>query len=449
MKISGSIRRFLPKSAFAKSVSILVGGTAAGQAITVLASPLLTRIYTPEEFGTLAVFTSFLSIVAVIASLRYELALPLPEEDETAANVLALSLSIVAANALLIGVLVWLFGDKLVNMVNAPQLHSYLWLLPLGIIGAGFYQVLSFWAVRKKAFNRIAQTKLSQSMGQVSTQVGLGLTVSGPVGLLLGQVIGQAVGSTTLATLAWRNDGQSLKAVNPSEMLRVASRYKRFPLLSSGAAWLNALGLQLPVLLLSGFYGSQTTGWFLLAQRVLGTPLDLLGRSVAQVYFGESAHLAQQHNSKGLIQLFKKLVKYQLLIGLVIVVPVAIAAPWVLPIIFGAQWYEAGLYLTILAPMLLVQFVSSPLGGILDVLERQDIHLIRECLRIGLMTIGVLAATRVGAGPTVAIALLSVAGALSYGGGLFLAWYAVISNRQEGDSYAIQEEPCTGHGREL
>ena len=150
MKVPEFVKRFLPESAFAKNVSVLVGGTALGQVITVLASPLLTRIYTPDDFGTLAVFASFLSIAAVIASLRYELAIPLPEDDKTAANVLALSLSIVVGNSLLAGILVWLFGGKVVNVINAPQLRPYLWLLPLGIFGVGTYQVLNYWAIRKK-----------------------------------------------------------------------------------------------------------------------------------------------------------------------------------------------------------------------------------------------------------------------------------------------------------
>lgn len=426
MKIPHALKRFLPKSAFVKNVGMLVGGTAIGQVITVLASPLLTRIYTPEDFGTLAVFASFLGIAAVIASLRYELALPLPEDNETAANLLVLSLLVVVAVALAIGAVAWFFGGDLVETVNASQLGPYLWLLPLGIIGSGAYQVFSFWAVRKKAFKHIAQTKLNQSIGQVITQLALGLTINGPVGLLVGQVVGQATGSTTLITMAWRDDGQSLRAVSISRMGRAASRYRRFALLSSGAACLNALGLQLPVLLLSGLYGPQPTGWFVLAQRVLATPLDLVGRAVAQVYFGELAYLIQRSsNSKAFVHLSKKVIKYQLVLGVILVVPIAILAPWFFPIVFGSNWNVAGLYLQILAPMLVAQFVSNPLGTVLDVLERQDLHLARECLRIGLVAGGILLAARIG-GPATAISFVSIAGILGYCGGIALAWYAVV-----------------------
>jgi len=372
MKIPGFMRRFLPKSAFAKSVSILVGSTAIGQTITVLASPLLTRIYSPEDFGTLAVFASFLGVVAVVASLRYELALPLPEEDETAANVLALSLSIVVANTLLVGFLVWLFGDKLVKIVNAPRLHSFLWLVPLGIMGAGFYQVLSFWAVRKKAFNHIAQTKLNQSIGQILTQLSLGVTVSGPVGLLLGQVIGQAMGSTTLAVLAWRNDEQSFKAVNPSDMLRVASRYKDFPLFSSWSTLFNALSLQIPVVLLSYLFGPTVTGLYSLGYRVLQTPMSLIGQSIGQVFFSSAA----EANRSGSISVVTRVIFHRLVqVGLPVILLIGVAAPELFSFVFGSEWQVAGVYAQWFVPWLLLVFISSPLSTLPSVLEKQQLEM--------------------------------------------------------------------------
>jgi len=113
--------------------------------------------------------------------------------------------------------------------------------------------------------------------------------------------------------------------------------------------------------------------------------------------------------------------------GVVIVIPIAVVAPWFFPIVFGSEWHDAGLYLLILAPMLLMQFLCSPFGSILDVLERQDLHLMREGIRIGLTTVGILIATKIGEDPKIAIAFLSASGTLSYGVGMLLAWYALVS----------------------
>ena len=76
-KLKETARRLLPRNRFARSVSVLVGGTAAGQIIVMAASPILTRLYSPEDFGLLSVYAGLLGILGVIASLRYQLATPL------------------------------------------------------------------------------------------------------------------------------------------------------------------------------------------------------------------------------------------------------------------------------------------------------------------------------------------------------------------------------------
>nr|WP_274520339.1 oligosaccharide flippase family protein [Ectothiorhodospira sp. 9100] len=137
-----------------------------------MASPLLTRLYSPEDFGLLAVFAALLGILSVIASLRYQLAIPLPESDEEAAHVVVLGLIIVADMSLLATVLVIFFAQPIADVFNTPALASYLWLLPLALLLSGIYQVFNYWAIRVKAFTPIARTKLTQAIATVSVQLG-------------------------------------------------------------------------------------------------------------------------------------------------------------------------------------------------------------------------------------------------------------------------------------
>lgn len=143
--------------------------------------------------------------------------------------------------------------------------------------------------MRKHAFSQIAQTTLGQSIGMMLTQIGLGLSGLDPVGLLLGDAVGRVSGSGALATSVWRRDGVLLKRVSTSSLRRVAVRYRKFPLFSSGSGLLNSAGLQLPSFLLAEFYSPQVAGWFSLGQRVIGTPMALVGQAVAQVYGGAQA----------------------------------------------------------------------------------------------------------------------------------------------------------------
>jgi O-antigen/teichoic acid export membrane protein len=418
------LKTLLPTGKFARSVTVLAGGTAIGQGLVVLASPLLTRLYSPNDFGVLAVYISILGILAVIASLRYEMSIPLPENDEAAANLLILCLTIVLGISLLTLFGVWFLNDQIVAWTKVTALRQYLWLLPVSILGVGSYQIFNYWAIRKQAFSQIARTKLNQSLALVITQVSFGVLGLGAIGLLLGQLLGNVTGTTTLASLAWQNTRKALKTVSLTSVFHVANRYKRFPLLSSGSALLDSLGSQLPTLFLSALYAPQVAGLLALGQRVVGLPAHLVGSSVAQVYLGESARMAQDSPEK-LSRLFWRTLKGQLVIGLPLILLLALPAPWTFPLVFGKDWTEAGLYVQVLSPMFLLAFVSSPLGVTLDVLERQDLHILREITKVFLVIGAMLLSKTIDNEPLTAISLLGIASSIAYIFNLVLVWYAI------------------------
>lgn len=193
-RTKSAIRGILPKNTFARGVTILVGGTASAQILLVLAAPVLTRLYTPEDFGLLAVYASLLALIGVVSSLRYELAIPLPEDEVEAANVAVLCLILVGLSTLLTGVLVWLLGSMVAEALGVPTLANYLWLLPVGVLLSGAYSVFNYWAVRTKRFTAIAGTKLRQALAILAIQ--LAAFKLGGIALLFGQVAGQGVGTT-------------------------------------------------------------------------------------------------------------------------------------------------------------------------------------------------------------------------------------------------------------
>lgn len=373
------VLRILPRERFARSVAVLAGGTALGQAIVVVASPVLTRLYSPDDFGVLAVYSSILGIISVIASLRYELAIPLPEKDEDAANLLALCLGIVGFMGLFMGIGTLLLGDKIAAWTNAPGLRPYLWLLPIGVVLVGAYNVFTYWAVRKQVFAQIARTKIHQGLSTGFTQIGLGLLRFGPLGLIVGHILGQSAGVITLSALLWRKNWHVIGKIHIPQIKVVANRYQRFPKLSAFPAFINALGLQLPIIALSILYGTQVTGWFSLVNKVLGAPLSLVMLATAQVTVGQAAE--RKRSLESMEDLFWRVIKQQSVLGLPLLL-VAPLCPFVFPIIFGSEWKEAGIYSAVWLPSLIANFIASPTGGFLDVMERQEVFFLRETLRI-------------------------------------------------------------------
>lgn len=379
-----TLRRLLPKNAFARGVSVLVGGTAGAQLLTVLAAPLLTRLYTPEDFGLLAVYASLLALIGVISSLRYELAIPLPEDDTEAANVAALSLILVGLSTLLSGVLVWLLGPDIAEMLGVPALAGYSWLLPVGVLLGGAYTVFNYWSVRTKRFTTIASTRLRQALTSIVIQ--LAAFKLGGIALLYAQVAGQSVGTTSLGQPALASTG--FRQVSWRGIEKVAGRYRRFPIFSTWEGFFNVTSHQLGPIGITVLFSVASTGIYALAHRVLSLPMSFIGGAIGHVFFA-SAPAANRDGKLGSVvsHLHAKLAH----VGLPAALLLMLVGPDLFGAIFGKDWRQAVEFGRYMAPWLYLQFISSILSTVFCVTEQQLQGMSWQAILLGSRVVAILA----------------------------------------------------------
>ena len=195
----------LAKNTSIRAVGVLVGGTSLSQAIIAITLPLATRLYTPDDFALAALFTSVVSIISTGACLRFDIAVPLPETDREAIDVLVLALGSATIASLTTLALVLAMPSVLTEMFNRPALGPNLWMIPVGVLAASYYSTLQYWFVRKHAFGTIAINRIVQSIAASASIV-------------------------SLAHSAWRHSGCSSASRSTSVRDRSAWRY------SSGVA---------------------------------------------------------------------------------------------------------------------------------------------------------------------------------------------------------------------
>lgn len=420
-----TIKRGLRSRGFAYNVGVLAGGTAMAQAVNVLSTPVLTRLFTPDDFGVLGVYLSIFSILLAVNSLRYEFAINLPKDDREAANLLGLTLLLVIITTVLFEIALALLADLIIAWTNAPALRPYLWLIPLGLLGAGFYEALSYWTIRKKHFGSIARTRFMQSASSSIAPIGVWLVTTGPLGLLVGHLVSQGVGSGSLARQAWREERETLRHISWRGMAQVARKYYRFPLLSSWSSLLNTLGLNLPRLLISAFYGLEVIGWFSFGQRIIAIPMTLVGTSVGQVFLSTAAQLKNEAPDR-LKPFYLKTARRLFLLGLAPSLVLTLTGAPLFAWAFGEEWRAAGLYAQILAPMFLIQFVVSSLSQILIVLQRQNIQLVWDVARLVALTLALIGASELGWEGVGAVALYSLTMGAAYLILFGLQWRALV-----------------------
>jgi O-antigen/teichoic acid export membrane protein len=419
------VSRVLPQGELRRGILTLVLGTTIAQAILVVSSPILTRLYSPSDLGAFGAATSIVAVLVTVACLSYDTAITLPESDVAAANVVALSLVVLAAVTLASALILFLASSLILSGLEAPGLGPYLVLIVIDQFVGGVALAFTAWAIRFRTFSEIAASRITQNAFAVGGQILAGFAGFGPLGLLSADVVGRLAGAMRLARPAWRSRAATFRQVTRQGLKAAAARYRRFPIFSSGSALLNTLGLQAPLLLMVALYGTHSGGQFLLAQRVAAQPVVLVAGAVGQVFFGEAARLAR-NKPIALRGLFLRATGSLARGGIVPTILVMVAAPIFFGPIFGEDWRQAGVFTALLAPMYFLTLVSNPTGSTLSVLERQDLALGREVLRVVLIGGAVAIAAALHLSAVEAVAVLSAAGCATYIAYGLISWSAIV-----------------------
>ena len=361
---------------FNSNVLKLGGGTALGQVLPILSTPLITRLYSPDDMGVLGLFMSFVGFFCVAVSLRYEI-LVVSEHDENKAACLLTA-------SLLLTVPMSLFGGFILNLLISYNLLS-LGSLPAWspvaamflLILTGSFTALRYWSVREMRYGEIGRALVFQGIGRAVLPVIFGLMHFGWIGLLIGELTSRVLGVGKLLRVALPAIVSSLRLVSPNYFFQILRQNWKSPAILLPSSMIDSLSAMLPLPIISHLYGAQAAGEFFLVQRLCSLPAGLIVASVADVFHSTISKLHQQEPTQvrgELLRVGKKLFK----VSVVVYVPIALGAPFIFGFLFGKEWDAAGIYMAILAPISLVSLVVSPLSRLLIVVDKVGFKLISD-----------------------------------------------------------------------
>ena len=365
--------RFQPQSEFSQNVLTLMTGSTLSQAIPIAISPILTRIYTPEDFGLYAVYIAIITILGTIVSGRYELAIMLPKKDEDAINIFALGLVITICLTVITTILVITFNDYIINLLNNQNMKYWLYIVPVSVFLMGCYNLLIYFNNRLKNFNKISNMFIFKASASTVAQLSLGYIKIGATGLISGQIFSQLMADIHLSLILFKNK-ILLSKINKPKIVEMAKRYRDFPKYSVLAILANKLSYQLTNIIVAAIYSISTLGYYAHVQRVLGLPSSLIGTSIGRVFIHE-ANKEKQNTGKA-IQTFKSTMKKLIIIGFPIFAFLFIIVEDVFAFVFGEPWRIAGEYAQIVIPFFFVQFVISSISSTETIMEKQNIDLL-------------------------------------------------------------------------
>ncbi|HFU75798.1 MAG TPA: hypothetical protein ENK66_06065 [Arcobacter sp.] len=362
------LKKLKPKSEFSRNVLTLMTGTTIAQAIPIAISPILTRIYTPEDFGVFALFVAITSIFGSIANGRYELAIMLPRKDEDAINIFALGFIIISAISLTLLIFVILLHDYFITLLNNKSIGVWLYFIPIAVFFIGLYNLLNYFHNRKKYYKDLAKATIMKSIIAAVIQLSVGSIKDGASGLLSGQIISQMVANIRLFRKIIR-DKLLISNISKIKIIALAKRYKNFPKFSMWAILLNTLSIHLTNIFIPAFFSIATLGFYSLVQRVLGLPSTLIGNAIGQVFF-QQATTEKQLTGKA-IHAFNSTLKKLFIIGLPSFGLLFFIVEDLFAFVFGEEWRIAGNYGQAVIPLFFFRFMSSALSLCLITFEKQ------------------------------------------------------------------------------
>ena len=411
--LQGLLHKAFPKGSIARDALTLMSGTTIAIIIPIAISPILTRLYTPEDFGVLALYISIATVLSVLVNGRYEMAIMLPEKDEDAINIVALAFIISIVVSVVIFIVMLLFGREIAYMFKNPKILFWLYFLPISSLIMGIYQGLNYWANRKNLYKKLAINKIVKSTGIAGSNLFIGALIKGSTGLVGGQIIGESISTIALANLVSHEDKNIVKLIKYERIKEQAFRYINFPKYLIFSHSLNVISGYLPVFLITPLFGIETVGQFSLTQKALSIPMLVIARALGDVFRQRaSADYVKNGNCKSI---YLKTLKYLFFISVLPFFILFFIAPDLFTFIFGDTWREAGLYGRMITSMLFLQFVTSPLSFMFMIAEKQKLDIIWQTITLLLSYTAIISGYYIFKSPAYSIGLYSVAYTIMYG----------------------------------
>ncbi|QZY53060.1 lipopolysaccharide biosynthesis protein [Leucobacter tenebrionis] len=370
-----AFRWFVGSGRSFKNVTTVFTGTAAAHAFTFLIMVPLARLYSPADFGLFVIIQSVAIVGTSLASLRYDMAIVLPDSNTTARVLHRLASRTIAITSLLLASVLFL-ARRWIEEVYDNRAFSYWALAAAGVV---FFTAqianTQFWLTRQKAFAVLAANKAVAAIAVGGFQLLFAFVTGGFEGLLLGLLLGQALALVLVALRA-----PELRAPMPRDaptMREVAVRYRRMPLLNGPNVVLDAVR-EAGVNILIGNIAVSGLGQYNLAFSGTIAPVKLLNGAVSSVFLQKLATTGPGH----MFRLVRATVARALLISLPGFTLFYLLAPWFFPALFGNEWAEAGRIAQALVPWTFMLTLTTPISTIFVALEAQGWALALALLQV-------------------------------------------------------------------
>ena len=412
-----SVKKLKNLASEKRSVITLVGGTSIAQGLSLLFAPATTRLFSPDVFGELSVFTSITSIIIVIICLRYELSIVVADDDEEAILLLRVSFIFAFMLTVLFGVPFSLLRGWIFNRLDAKGLAQYWYYFPVTLFLAGIVQSSNYWLIRNKKYKLISISTVVSVVVSNFVSIGLGLLGFVDVGsrLLantLGYIANILLFSKEIAPVFTRDTDLLWE-----QFKKIIAKYKNSLLYDTGGTLLNNISWIIVPILMNIYYSSNAAGQYSIGMRIIQIPISIIGTSISRVFLQSASERLRRHDLyRYSLSVMKKMFIYTIFPTIVLF----LFGKQIFHFVFGSKWDLAGIYCQILAPWALLWFCVNPIHGVFTITKKQNSYLLFSILNLATRFLSLYIGKKLGS-DSWGLILFSISGIIAYSYSLFLA----------------------------
>jgi len=370
-------------SSYWQRVAVVFSGAALSQAVPIVGSLLIARLYTPDEFGVFAAWYGVSVVLNLFLTARLDAAFGLAADGAERGRLVAATILVVLGMGGVLGLLTWLIAGLWPTGLFGVPAALTVWLAPMCLCAA-LSVVWQAWAANNGQIRALNTIRLIQAVAVTGLQITVAWISASALSLAMAQIAGTAVAVGVAARLLPVGEylprtGRELRA----RAIDVWRKYWRFPLLAMPSDMINASAAQLPVIVLGARYGGEVAGCFALATRTLGAPLAVLGAAVRDVFIRDAGLEMRAHGHCR--QVYRRTFRILALLSLCLVLVTLPLAEPAFVLVFGEPWRLAGVIAVWLVPLFALRFIASPLSYTFFLAQKQKVDLMWQSVLLGLV----------------------------------------------------------------
>ncbi|HBP3152742.1 TPA: type 8 capsular polysaccharide synthesis protein Cap8K, partial [Staphylococcus aureus] len=346
---------------------ILSSGIA--QVILIITTPIITRLYSPTEFGEFTIFSNIAMILIPIINARYDLLIVNTKNDRSA-NILSqisflISLLILLILIPIFAISAWLYPNFILDFIF---IIIMLFLVSLTNIFTNYLN-------KERKYKVLSLINVFRAGSMALLQIIFGLLALGSLGLIIGFSLSYIAG----ITLGYKTFKKHFNIVRDKEETKALFLENKNQLVySTPSILLNSLSFSVVVFFIGILYTNTEVGIYGMAIRVLGIPVTIISLGLSKIFMQQANdYYIEYGNFRNLLLKFSSIL---VIVSIILYVPLYLFSEELVNILLGHSWVDAITVIKIVIPLFVIRLIVSTVSLSVIVLQKQQLELILQAL---------------------------------------------------------------------